>query len=411
MKKSLFLALIACVALVFVGCEPKVQPVDYTVKVSEATVTLELGGSTKLTAVAVPTPAVAHPLVWTSSNPEVATVNASGIVEAVSLGTATITVTLNTPADDPAVGQVTPATCVVNVTNDAVLNTFELGGYALWDLGNPIAGTDTVFKIQGGTVEVTCQLAPSLYYVWDKGITLVGNKIAGAGFLLPVENYTYVITESPGDQYNGYYIGNFDIVVDTIADNDALAFSDQNDVYAGNYGQLLDVDTYGDAWTGIIAAGEAETEEEYMAQIEAAYELYYAAQTGTQFFHWDLNTGKQSYYYGNVSYLHLHEDYDTGELYYDLKLEWYDHVNTGRWYGLLAETEYDETDSVEYITGIVQPYDMRVIHKQYQVLPPVEEPEEETTEVQALKIRKPIKFNAEQTELLKKSTIRTMYKK
>ena len=222
MKKSLFLALIACVALVFVGCEPKVQPVDYTVKVSEATVTLELGGSTKLTAVAVPTPAVAHPLVWTSSNPEVATVNASGIVEAVSLGTATITVTLNTPADDPAVGQVTPATCVVEVTNDAVLNTFELGGYALWDLGNPIAGTDKTLTLSNGT-EVTVQLAPSLYYVWDKGITLVGNKLAGAGFLMPIENYTYVITDSPNGTYNGYYIGNYDIVVDDV--EDALAYS------------------------------------------------------------------------------------------------------------------------------------------------------------------------------------------
>ena len=402
MKKSLFFALLACATLAFVGCEK--TPVNpgggnseaWTVKIDATELYLEKGTTHKLTAVV--TPSSSKAIEWTSDNPEVATVNASGIVEAVNFGTAVITATID--ASD-----VTPATCVVNVTNDAVLNTFELGGYALFDLGTPIAGTDTVLKISAG--EVTCQLAPSLYYVWDKGIVLVNNKLSGAGYLLPVENYTYVITDSPNGTYNGYYISGFDIVVDTI--DDALAFSSQYGVYAAPYGQLLDVDMYGEAWDGIVAAGNAETEEEYVAQIEAAYDLYYASQTGAQFYHIDFNAGSQSYNYGNLSYLYLTEDRETGELYYDLKLEWYDHVNEGRWYGLLAETEIDEEDGMEYLTGFVKPYDMRVIHKQYQVLPPVEE--EEPTEVKAREIKKPIQLNAKQAELLKKSTIRSMYKK
>ena len=400
MKKSLFFALIACVALAFMGCEPKVTPVDYIVKLSATELTLENGASDKLTAVA--TPAATYPLVWTSSNPEIATVNASGIVEAVGLGTATITVTLNTPAEDPAVGSVTPATCVVNVTNDAVLNTFEIGGYALFDLGNPIPGTDSQIEISVG--EVTCQLAPALYYIWDKGITLVGNSLAGAGFLLPVETYTYVITDSPNGTYNGYYISGFDIVVDTIASyEEALTYSSQDTVYAGVYGQLLDVNMYGDAMDAILNFPEEPTEDE----INAAYDLYYASQTGTPFFHLDLNTGSQSYYYGNVSYLYLTEDRETAELYYALKLEWYDHVNLGRWFGLLAETEFDEEGN-EVITGLVKPYDMRKINKEYLVLPPVED--EEPTEVKAIQPKKPIQLNAKQSELLK-STTRTMYKK
>jgi hypothetical protein len=366
MKKSLFFALIACVALVFASCEPKVQPVDYTVKVSATELTLENGASQKLTAVITPTPANAtYPLVWTSSNPEVVTVNASGIVEAVGLGTATITVTMNVPEGDETVGQVTPATCSVEVTNDAVLNTFELGSYSLWDLGNPIAGTDKTLTLSDGT-EVTVQLAPSLYYVWDKGITLVGNSLAGAGFIMPIENYTYVITDSPNGIYNGYYIGNFDLVVDDV--EDALAYSSDSAVYAGLSGKLLDVTMYGDAWDAIFNFSEEPTEDE----INAAYDLYYASQTGTQFFHIDLNTGSQSYYYGNVSYLHLTEDRETAELYYDLKLEWYDHVNLGRWFGLLAETEFDE-EGDEVITGLVKPYDMRTINKEYLVLPPAED--------------------------------------
>ncbi len=403
MKKSLFSALIACVALVFVGCEPKVKPVDYTVKLGETELFVEKGATAKLTAVAMP--AGAHAFVWTSSDEAVATVNASGIVTAVDFGTATITATLKVVEGDETVGQVTPATCVVNVTNDAVLNTFELGGYALFDLGNPIAGTDTILKISVG--EVTCQLAPALYYVWNKDIVLSGNSLAGAGFLAPVETYTYVITDSPNGTYNGYYISGFDIVVDDL--EDALAYSSDSAVYAGLSGKLLDVDTYGDAWDGIFAANDAETDEEYMEQIEAAYELYYAAQTGTQFFHVDFTTGSQSYNYGNVSYLYLTEDRETGELYYALKLEWYDHVNIGRWFGLLCESELNE-EGEEVVTGIVKPYDMRTINKEYLVLPPVEEPEEETTEV-VRQISKPIQLNAKQAELLKKSTIRSMYKK
>lgn len=406
MKKSLFFALIACVALVFVGCEPPVPPVDYTVKISatELIMDMENNKSAKLTAVITPTPATTYPLVWTSSNPEIATVNASGIVEAVSLGKAVITVTINVPEGDETVASVTPATCVVEVTNDAVLNTFELGGYGLFDLGNPIAGTDTILKISVG--EVTCQLAPALYYVWDKGITMVGNSLAGAGFIMPVETFSYVITDSPNGAYNGYYISGFDIVVDTLASaEEALAYSSKYGVYAGPYGQLLDETMYGDAWDAILNFSEQPTEDE----INAAYDLYYASQTGTPFFHLDLNTGSQSYYYGNVSYLYLTEDRETAELYYALKLEWYDHVNLGRWFGLLAETEFDEEGN-EVITGLVKPYDMRKINKEYLVLPPVEEPEEETTEV-VRQINKPIQLNAKQAELLKKSTIRSMYKK
>jgi hypothetical protein len=159
---------------------------------------------------------------------------------------------------------------------------------------------------------------------------------------------------------------------------------------------------YGDAWDAILNFSEEPTEDE----VNAAYDLYYASQTGTQFFHIDLSTGSQSYFYGNVSYLYLTEDRETAELYYALKLEWYDHVNLGRWFGLLAETEFDEEGN-EVITGLVKPYDMRKINKEYYVLP-----EEEPAEVKAIQPKKPIRLNAKQAELLKnlKSTTR-MYKK
>ena len=357
-----------------VDCEGTTEErIDYVVQLNPTELTLDYGASQRLAAVVTPADCP-YSVVWESSNPEIATVNSVGVVEAVGLGTATITATINIPEGNATVGSVTPATCVVTVTNDAVLNTFEIGGYALFNLGTPIAGTDTVLDLSVG--ECTCQLAPALYYVWDKGIELVCSSLTGAGFIMPVENFTYVITDSPNGTYTGLYVGD-DIVVDTLASTEeALAYSSQYGVYAAPYGQLLDVNMYGDAWDGMFNATEETTDEEWAI----ISDNYYGSQTGTPFFHIDFTTGSQSYYYGNVSYLYLTKDYETGELYYNLKLEWYDHVNPNRWFGLLAEYEYDE-EGYSYATGIVKPYDMRVIHKQYLVLPPAEE--EEPTEAPA----------------------------
>ena len=86
MKKSLFFALIACVALVFVGCEPKPQPITWGITLDQTEVILEAGGSVKLTAVVTPADQQAPAITWTTDNPDVAVVNGSGIVEAVGMG-------------------------------------------------------------------------------------------------------------------------------------------------------------------------------------------------------------------------------------------------------------------------------------------------------------------------------------
>ena len=261
--------------------------------------------------------------------------------------------------------------------NDYMLDNFKIGGYALFELGDPIAGTDTLLTLSTGE-EVTCQLAPSIAYVWDDGITLGNSGLTGAGYIFSVENYVYAITDSPNGIYNRYFIvGNaisgFDLAVDTIASEDILP-------YTGKAGQLLDVDMYGDAWASLYNIAEDTIDEEHY---NAIMDKYYATQTGTQFYYYDFNTEAQIIYSGNVSYLYLKEDNQTGELYYDLKLEWYDNVNEGRSYGLLAETEVNE-EGEKIITGIVKPYDMRFIHKHYQQLPSTEkDPTEAPARVQA----------------------------
>lgn len=401
MKKNLFFALIACVALVFVSCEqkgpsgseePGNTPItgdttSYVVTLSETSLTLGEGQDVKLTATV--TPVVKATFVWTTSNPEVVTVSPAGIVEAVGVGSATITVTLK----DVAAEKVTPATCEISVVNanEAALDNFVLGGYGLFNLGATIAGTDTILSIQGGTLDVKCQLAPSVYYVWDNNIVYVdGVGLTGAGYLFVAQALTYIIVE--GD-YAGYYIGNGALFVDTI--------TDPYEAYVAEAGQLVDETLYGDGWNAIMALPETATEEE----INAAYAPYEEAHTGTQFFQMDFDTYAQSFYYGNVSEATIVEG--ESELYYDIKLEWYDVVSDDRWFGLLVnfETAADGTETFSF----ANPYDMRYIHKQYTYWPLEEPEEEEPAEVKAVSVKKPLYISEKQANHIKNT--RMMYKK
>ena len=89
----------------------------------------------------------------------------------------------------------------------------------------------------------------------------------------------------------------------------------------------------------------------------------------------------------NVSFANIYDDEETDEMRYSLKLEWYDNVNDGRFYGLACNIEENEEGQLE-LTSLVEPYDLRVIHKEYTNIPVVEE--EEPAEAPVLK---PMKKN------------------
>ena len=100
MKKSSLLLLVL-IALSWAGCEP---PVQTTITVEPTSLTLLEGDVDTLTAIV--TPQGEAEVIWTSSNPEVATVDANGIVTAIAEGTATIAATI---------ADVEPALCEVTV--------------------------------------------------------------------------------------------------------------------------------------------------------------------------------------------------------------------------------------------------------------------------------------------------------
>lgn len=102
MKKSLFIALLACATLAFVGCDNGAENKSGAnggsgaavtgVTVSPATLNLTPGDKYRLAYTLTPAGA-AGTVVWESSNTDVVTVTSKGVVEAVGYGTANVTAT------------------------------------------------------------------------------------------------------------------------------------------------------------------------------------------------------------------------------------------------------------------------------------------------------------------------------
>ena len=90
------------------------------VTLDKTSVSLTVDGTTTLTATILPANATNQSLTWTSSDETVATVDSAGVVTAVAVGTATITVTTEDGGKT--------ATCVVTVTNPAKPSRPSTGG-------------------------------------------------------------------------------------------------------------------------------------------------------------------------------------------------------------------------------------------------------------------------------------------
>lgn len=341
MKKYFLLALSAVALFGMTSCEKPEQPKpnenNGTIVVSPETLTLSVGQEERLQATTDPAPTAAIKFTWVSSNPAVATVT-SGIVKAEGLGTAQIIVSAEGYTSD---------TCIVNVTNDAALDTYALGGFGLFGSPEMIPGTETDLELTKGTY--TCQAGYITLYAWDNNITFVdGTGFGGKGFFFETKVLVWwIIQEGPNQ---GYYVGNRDGFFIAPNPQDTLA------LYSGKGGELVDLQKYGQFWEGYLAATESTTEEE----IQALVQLYSESQIGTQIFQLDFNEdGGQSYNLGNVTHGQLYEN-EANELQYSLTINWYDFVNENRFYGLSCEV-----DAEGYVTSIVKPYDMRTIHKEY----------------------------------------------
>lgn len=305
-----------------------------SVSVMPNTLNLGVGDSENLSAVLVPEQTSYDvPITWTSDNEEVATVS-DGYVTALSYGTANIIVSAEGYAPD---------TCVVLVTNDAVLDNYQLLSCGLFGSPEMIPGTEQDITMSSGDT-YKCQLGYITMYAWDNNITFVNGKgFGGAGYFFIAELPVFWITEG---QYQGAYVGNSDGFYIAPNPEDTIA------PYTALSGELVNLQSYGDFWKLVVdPATQTITDEDYA--------LYTDAQVGTQIFYMDFAEEDQSWYLGNVANAHIYEN-EVAELQYEITIDWYDYVNENRLYGLLCNT--DESGNV---LNIVEPYDMRIIQKEY----------------------------------------------
>ena len=96
-----------------------------SVTISDSTLSLEVGNTAQLTAEVNPTNATNTNVVWSSDKTNIATVSSSGLVTAVTAGTATIKATSS--MDNTKIGQ-----CVVTVTKPSIVTTEYVFTSASW---------------------------------------------------------------------------------------------------------------------------------------------------------------------------------------------------------------------------------------------------------------------------------------
>lgn len=349
MKKILFFALFACATLAFVGCEP--TPVDPTPDSTKVVITvtpdsllLGIGDTEKLTATVTSENGVQVKVTWTSDNEDVVTVAASGIVLATGAGTANVIASAEGATAD---------TCVIIVSNDALYDNFAFGDYAMFASNagiQLIPGSDSIIEL--GIGMTNCALAELYFVGWDEDIVFVdGVGFSGAGFYFENLIKVYIVNDpDPAkEQYNGALVGWGGFWIDTLQ-------ADVVEPYVVEAGQLVDLQMYGDAWNAILTA---QTDADY----ENAATLYYGSQKGTQIFYYDFDNDQMDYNAGNVAEAVITSD-ESGNLLYRMKIDWFDSVSADRIYGLLCDLE-ENADGEVQLKGIVKPYDMRTILKEY----------------------------------------------
>ncbi len=157
----------------------------------ESSLSLTVGDASTISASVEPSNATDKSLSWSSSDPSVATVDASGMISAIKAGTTTITVTAND-------GSGVKATCTVTVAAAPENIEGEHNGHKYVDLGLP-----------SGTKWATCNVGASSpeeyggYYAWgevaEKGDYTWENY---AYYNDNTDDFQYIGSEISGTQYD-----------------------------------------------------------------------------------------------------------------------------------------------------------------------------------------------------------------
>ena len=250
MKKSLFFALIACVALVFVGCVgPQPDPEKDTVTsitVTPAELALVPGDEVRLSYTVEPAGAEAE-IVWASSDTNVVVVNDRGVITAVGYGKANVTASCGDVAGACAVWVKT------YFENLSFTNAF------IMDVDTTAFGGEVVeITTSDGSETFNCYLAMAELWVCADGFYVNDN-----GYLDGDIYATYMVVKAPmwyGTKYLNPTVG-------------GVQFS---------LGQWAITEIEEGAKDAHVAAAGAFAEDEYMYYMDLALQ-YYNAGNGQMF--------------------------------------------------------------------------------------------------------------------------------
>ncbi len=357
MKKNLFiLALCAISTCFFAGCKGpekgKDEPgTDIKIEITPATLTLSVGESQKLNYKVTPV-GTSVSVKWASNDASVVTVNQSGIIQAVAAGTATITAS----ADNATSG-----TCVVTVSNDAVLNNFSFSDFSIFGEITEVAGAPIQEVELKSGVTVKCKVVTGLYlYVWNSGLTFVnGTGFAGEGYIImpttPLMMYQTAesVTLPSGETLKeGKLIGTDYWAIEAMGENQKL--------YTTEAGYLADTAAYCTFWDKYV---DYVTERDTTTDLEPLISAYQDAHKGAILWSWNANKNATPLIinvYGYVKHAQFASADEGAEeaILYTATIEWLDFVNEGRLMGL-------KTEGSDAALTIVHPYDMNTITKTY----------------------------------------------
>lgn len=184
MKKSLFFALFACVALAFVSCNSGEDPNAVTgITVTPAEISLVPGDEARLSVAATPAGATfsADSVVWVSSDTNVVVVNSKGGIKAVGYGKANVTATY---------GELSAA-CAVWVKT--YYESLSFTNAIIWDVDTTYFGGE-VYDIEtaDGSQTFKCYLAMAELWICSDGF-IVNNE----GYLDGGTLATYITMYAP----------------------------------------------------------------------------------------------------------------------------------------------------------------------------------------------------------------------
>ncbi|MBR6282871.1 MAG: Ig-like domain-containing protein, partial [Muribaculaceae bacterium] len=166
-------------------CAVTVSPILVTsVTLNTTSTSIQVGGTTTLTATVLPSNATNKALTWSSSNTAVATVNSNGVVTAKTIGTATVTAS----AQD---GSGKSASCIVTVTPILATGITLAPTTATLEVNQTVALTATVLPS-----DATCKTV-----AWQSSNTAVAT-VDDNGIVTAVGDGTAVITATTADGSN-----------------------------------------------------------------------------------------------------------------------------------------------------------------------------------------------------------------